>query len=147
MRVLIDTNVALTYLTRREDPYTEEADEILRMCSDEVLEGAIALHSLSTIWYKARKLQPEKVRAWIRLLCILLTVSGADNRALLAAIDDESFSDFEDAMQDCCASSFSADYIITANLKDFAGKSKIPALTPKEFLELVHNSGQISDLP
>ena len=137
MRILIDTNIALTYLTRRDDPFTEEADTILRMCSNEELEGSIALHSLSTIWYHARKLEPDKVRAWIKQLCILLTVTGTDNRSLLSAIDNASFSDFEDAMQDCCAASFDADYIITANKKDFKGKSQVPALTPAEFLNLI----------
>ncbi len=49
MRVLIDTNIAITYLTRRSDPYPEESDRILLMCAKGEIEGAIALHSLSTI--------------------------------------------------------------------------------------------------
>ncbi len=65
----------------------------------------------------------------------MLTISGADNKAVLEAVNDVSFRDFEDALQDCCAAAFEADYTITANKKDFKGVSRIPALTPKEFLE------------
>lgn len=105
-------------------------------CAREEIEGALAFHSLSTIWYQTRKLPEETRRDWIRQLCELLTISGADNPAVLEAINDEAFQDFEDALQDRCAVSFQADYTITANVKDFRGVSKVPALTPKEFLAL-----------
>ena len=145
MRILIDTNVALTWLTRRADPFLAEADQILNMCANDQIEGAIALHSLSTIWYHARKLDPVKVRSWMRQICVLLTVCGADNAALLAALDRSSITDFEDAMQDCCAASFRADYIVTSNIKDFRGKSQITALTPREFLNIfVRNDSSVS---
>lgn len=136
MRVLIDTNVALTYLSGREDPFSNEVDIIMRKCAEEKIEGAIALHSLSTIWYQTRKLPEETRRDWIRQICELLTVSGTNNDAVLAAINNNEFKDFEDALQDCCAASFQADYTITANVRDFKSVSNIPALTPKEFLEL-----------
>ena len=134
MRILIDTNVALTYVSGREDAFSREAEQIMLMCAEEKVNGAIAFHSLSTIWYHARKLPDETRREWIRQICSLLTVSGADNNALLSAIDNVQFKDFEDAMQDCCAASFQADYIITANISDFKGNSQIPAITPADFL-------------
>lgn len=137
MRVLIDTNVALTYVSGREDPFSKEVDIIIRKCAEDELDGAIALHSLSTIWYQTRKLPDDTRRDWIRQICKLLTVSGTDNEAVLDAINHTEFKDFEDALQDCCASAFQADYTITANIKDFKGVSNIPALTPKEFLELL----------
>ena len=136
MRVLIDTNVALTYVSGRDDPFSNEVDAIMQKCAKEEIEGALAVHSLSTIWYQTRKLPDATRRDWIRQLCELLTISGANNKAVLSAINDESFKDFEDALQDCCATSFEADFTITANIKDFKGISKVPALTPKEFLEL-----------
>ena len=136
MRVLIDTNVALTYVSGREDSFSNEVDTIMQKCAKGEIEGALAFHSLSTIWYQTRKL-PEAIRRdWIRQLCELLTISVADNNAVLRAVNDVNFKDFEDALQDCCATTFEADYTITANIKDFKGVSNIPALTPKEFLEL-----------
>ncbi len=47
MRILIDTNVALTYVSGREDPFSNEVDIIMRKCANEEIEGAIALHSLT----------------------------------------------------------------------------------------------------
>ena len=136
MRVLIDTNIALTYLSGREDPFSNEVDTIMRKCAEEEIEGAIAFHSLSTIWYASRKLPDATRRDWIKQICELLTVSGADNKAILGAVDHTDFKDFEDALQDCCAGAFHADYTITANVKDLKGVSNVPALTPKEFLAL-----------
>lgn len=42
---------------------------------------------------------------------------------------------FEDCVVAKCAESCNADYIITRNVKDFAGSS-VRAITPEEFLEL-----------
>ena len=136
MRVLIDTNVALTYVSGREDPFSEDVDTIMRRCAEEEIEGAIAFHSLSTIWYATRKLPDATRRDWIKQICEILTVSGADNTAILDAVSHTEFKDFEDALQDCCAGTFHADYTITANTKDFKGVSNIPVLTPREFLVL-----------
>lgn len=136
MRVLIDTNVALTYLSGREDPFSKEIDIIMRKCAEEKLDGAIALHSLSIIWYHTRKLPEQTRRDWIKLLCELLTVSGADNKSVLDAVNDVEFRDFEDALQDCCAVSFHSDYIVTVNIKDF-DKSNVKALTPDELIKLL----------
>ena len=107
MRVLIDTNVALTYVSGREDPYSEEVDMIMQKCANEEIEGAIALHSLSTIWYQTRKLPDETRRDWIKQICELLTIAGAENEAILKAVNNIEFKDFEDALQDCCAASCS----------------------------------------
>ncbi len=137
MRVLIDTNLAFTYVTGREDPFSSEIDRIMELCSTEKIEGVLAYHSLSTIWYLMWKAPDEKRREVMRLLCELLTLSGADNETVLAAINDPAFKDFEDAMQDCCAVDSKADYILTANIKDYAGHSKVPALTPKDFLSMM----------
>ena len=136
MRVLIDTNIALSYVSGREDPFSTEVDEIMRKCAEEEIEGAIAFHSLSTIWYATRKLPEKTRRDWIKQICELLTICGADNDSILEAVENTDFKDFEDALQDCCASIFTADYTITANIKDFENVSKIQALTPKEFLQL-----------
>ena len=137
MRVLIDTNLAFTYVTGREDPFSSEIDRIMELCSTERIEGVLAYHSLSTIWYLMRKAPDEKRREVMRLLCELMTLSGADNETVLAAINDPAFKDFEDAMQDCCAVDSKADYIITANIKDYAGHSRVPALTPQDFLSMM----------
>ncbi len=140
MKILIDTNVAITYISGRNDPYSSEIEEIMRLCAQEKIEGILAFHSLSTIWYVSRKVPENERRKWIRKLCTLLTISGADNELILKAIDNTDFSDFEDALQDCCAVEAEADYIVTVNKRDFTGHSTIAPLTPEEFLSIFKQS-------
>ena len=108
----------------------------MRLCGEEKIEGSLAFHSLSTIWYVSRKIPDEERRKWIRKLCILLTISGADNQLILEAIDKTHFKDFEDALQDCCAVESESDYIVTVNKRDFTGHSTVPAVAPDEFLAI-----------
>lgn len=56
MVVLIDANIALTYLTGREDPYTNSVCKIFDMNEDGKLDLCLAFHSLSILWYVLRKL-------------------------------------------------------------------------------------------
>ncbi|MBR5345285.1 MAG: PIN domain-containing protein [Clostridia bacterium] len=136
MRVLIDTNLVLTYVSGREDKYSEQTDQIMKLCAEEKVEGFVAFHTLSTVWYIARKLPNETRRDWIIQICELLTLSGADNQAVLKAVHNLDFKDFEDALQDCCAQTSLADYIVTANIRDFA-HSDVPAVTPDQFLKIL----------
>ena len=46
-----------------------------------------------------------------------------------------SMPDFEDAVVDAVAARNGADYILTRNIRDFAGSS-VPAITPAEFLKV-----------
>ena len=136
MKVLIDANVAITYISGRDDPFSSEIEKIMRLCAEEKIEGFIALHSLSIIWYVSRKAPDEERRKWIKKLCTLLTVSGTNNQLILDAIEKVDFKDFEDALQDCCATEAETDYIVTVNKRDFAGHSIVQAVDPKEFLSI-----------
>ena len=137
MKVLIDTNVAYTYITGRPDPFSADIVTMMDLCSLEKFEGILAYHSLSTIWYLTRKADEQQRRDALMTLCDLLTLSGAKNDLVRTALADKEFKDFEDAMQDCCAIESECDYIITVNTKDFSGHSKIPAITPSELLQLL----------
>ena len=75
----------------------------------------------------------------LRQLCVILTVTAADQQTVMQAIDNDSFKDFEDNLQDCCAAYAQADYIITGNVKDFEGISKVTAIDPAAFLTLISN--------
>lgn len=52
---LIDTNVIINFITKREDPYKEECVEIMRLCAEGAFEGYIAFHSLSVMLSGSRK--------------------------------------------------------------------------------------------
>jgi len=136
MKVLIDTNVLIDYMAERE-PYFEDARKILLFCGQNKIEGCIAAHSVSNIFYILRKHIPESERRTIlKNLCTITTVIEIDRQKLVNALDNVDFSDMEDCLQSECADVFKADYIITRNIKDFE-KSSIPPILPADFIKLL----------
>ena len=117
--LLIDTNILLNYITNREDPYLEQSVEIVRKCAIGECTGYIAFHTLSTLWYVLRKRSDSVRRQNLKDICEIFTVATASQTEILDAIEKDSFSDFEDCLQDKCAKDVGADYIITCNVRDF----------------------------
>ena len=136
MLVLIDTNVLLDVIARRE-PYVIFSEKIIDLCRQEIINGAIAGHSVLNAMYVLRKNFTLTERKEIFLsLCEFLYVESVDFGKIIQALKDDNFSDFEDCLQMQCALSLHADYIVTRNVKDFA-TSEIPAITPEEFLKIL----------
>ena len=136
MVVLIDTNVALDFLTMRQ-PYYDDARNVIRICADEQIQGYIAFHSLPNIFYILRKSHSETDRReMLKQLCFVLKVTGASHEKVCNAIERNDFPDFEDCLQDECAKEVSADYIVTRNVEDFQ-YSQIKAITPQKLLEIM----------
>lgn len=139
MVLLIDTNVVLDYLLKRE-PHYVNAVQLIDYCTNSEMKCHIAFHSMSTIWYHLRKHFDLKERRQLLLsVTDLLTVTGASHNAVVVAILNEDFPDFEDCLQEKCALQCDADYIVTRNVKDFAA-SKIPAVTPAKMCEIISQS-------
>ena len=135
LKVLIDTNVAMTFLTKRKDPFTEESKDVMLLCAKGEIDGYLAFHSLSTIWYLGRKLSEDDARRMLDTICRLLGIVGASQEEILEAVNNKEFKDFEDCLQDKCAKEAGCDYIVTANIKDFS-TSEVKAVTPDEFLRI-----------
>lgn len=134
---LIDTNVIINFITKRDDPYKDACFEVMRLCAENIFHGYIAFHSLSTIWYVIKKQESEeKARAWLNHICEVLTVTGATHEQVKDAINNLSFRDFEDCLQDECAVHVNAEYIVTCNKKDFK-HAKTPTVTPDVFLKII----------
>ena len=133
---LIDTNVILNYITERDDPFLDDSKRIVELCARERFNGFIAFHSLSIIWYALRKRAVSEGRFWLRSVCDVLTVAGATHEQALEAIDNEMLEDFEDCLQDECAQSVGAQYLVTCNVKDFE-YAKTRVCTPKQFLAIL----------
>lgn len=136
MLILIDTNVLLDVIARRE-PYVIFSEKVIDLCRQEIINGAIASHSVLNAMYVLRKNFTLEERKEIFLsLCEFLYVESVDFGKIIQALKDDDFSDFEDCLQMQCALSLRADYIVTRNVKDFAA-SEIPAVTPEEFLNIL----------
>ena len=138
MKILVDTNVIINYLTCREDKYSEESEQVMTMCAKEKIEGYVAFHSLSIIWYfSGREKKPEEIRReWLDRVCKVLTTASAGHEAIVEAVHNWEFRDFEDNLQDICAQSVGCDYIVTVNTKDYE-HSRTKAVTPAELVQLL----------
>lgn len=140
MVILIDTNIAMDFLTMRQ-PYYNDAQNIIWMCAAERVEGYLAFHSLPNIFYILRKSYSEADRRkMLKKLCRILKVTSVSHEGVCDAIDNTEFSDFEDCLQDECAQEVSADYIVTRNVVDFQ-HSKVKAVSPQEFFAVMELEG------
>lgn len=136
MVALIDTNVLIDYLAERGE-FFEPAKKVLELCAQDKVDGYIAFHSLPNIWFILRKRPDAERREMLEELCKVLTVVGASHQAVLDAIRMQNFKDFEDCLQDKCACTVFADYIITRNGKDFQ-QATTKIVTPQEFCQIVN---------
>ena len=137
MRVLLDTNILIDYISMRS-PFTDAAQAILQLCMEEKIDGCIAAHSVMNAFYILRKeLTANERKSSLADLCNLLTVVDIDKAKILSALANDGFTDVEDCLQTECAKEFSADYIVTRNVKDFQN-STVPAISPDEFLKKVN---------
>ena len=135
MVLLIDANVVLSYITRRQ-PGFDEAYRLMDLCSGDNVDGYIAFHTVSIVWYALRKKPQAERREVLLNLCSVLTVAGASHKDVVEAIKHEEFSDFEDCLQEKCAENIHADYIVTENLRDFK-VSNVMAISPRGMLDVL----------
>lgn len=138
MKVLVDINVILDVILRRE-PYFSDSKRIVDCCISFV-DGYIALHSFATIFYVLNEKEHKDTdfcRNTINNLLYVFDVAGLNKHQLISAINNGSFSDLEDSMQYGSAEACKVDYIITRDSEDFKDSS-IPAITPTAFLALTH---------
>lgn len=135
MKVLIDTNVIMDVLVGRE-PFLQMSRFVVRLCDEGVIEGYLAAHSITNLFYMLRKYyDADECHDIVLNLFDIFTVVGIDESNLMAALKNKSFHDFEDCLQVECGKEVKADYIITRDLKDFT-HSDIECLTPAEFHDI-----------
>ena len=133
--LLIDANVIVDYLLVRQ-PQFSDSTRVLSVCQNNVVKGYVAFHSLPSIWYTLRKSNVPDRRVALTEITDFLEVVGAPHSEVVSAIKNETFPDFEDCLQEKCAVTAGADYIVTGNIKDFK-TSSIPAVTPAEILKIL----------
>jgi len=132
VRVLIDTNVILDFLQKRQ-PFFESAAKVIMVCREQIVQGGISAQSIADMFYILRKDYTSEERRRILLdICQIMDIESIDKYKLISALLNDDFDDFEDCLQTKCAETFNAEYIITRNIKDFS-KSSIPSITPEDF--------------
>ena len=139
MVLLIDTNVVIDYSLVRK-PYYDDVLKLPDYCDKLKIQTYIAFHSVSVIWHVLRKhFPPQERRPILSEITELFTVTAAPHSAVVDAVRNESFPDFEDCLQEKCALQVNADYIVTRNVKDYE-TSQVKAVTPAEMIEIISNS-------
>ena len=78
----------------------------------------------------------NKAKLVLRKLRLILKILPLDDKIIGLALNDETFSDFEDGLQYFIAIENEQEMIITRNLKDFKN-SKLPIMTAKQFIETI----------
>jgi len=134
-RVLIDLNLVLDVLQKREPFYAASAG-VLACAETGLVEGLVAAHTLTTLFYLVAKDQSaERARVTLTELLQFLSVAPVDQAAIEQALNLP-YPDFEDAVQMMAAVQAGAQYLVTRNVQDYRA-GPLPVLQPAELLALV----------
>ena len=130
MRIMLDTNIVIDILEKRE-PFFANSYLVLLNALENGDLCMMPVSAVTDIAYILRKSGDVKDKLLKLSYMISLTDVTADdfNEAVKSDIPD-----FEDALLAACAKRNKADCLVTRNVKDFA-KSPVRAITPKQFLK------------
>ncbi|SFS47980.1 Predicted nucleic acid-binding protein, contains PIN domain [Porphyromonadaceae bacterium NLAE-zl-C104] len=130
--LLIDTNIVVDLLSRRENFY-QEAQELFTLADENDVKLFIsALTFANTHYLLLRHLSENEARKVMIKFKLLVKILPLEDKILELALASD-FRDFEDAIQYHTALENKLNIIITRNKKDFK-TSRIPVLTAKEYL-------------
>jgi predicted nucleic acid-binding protein len=132
-RILLDTNIIIDLLAKRE-PWYNEAASLFSLAEKKSFELYVsALSFANTHFILSRQLKPDHAKQVLRKLKLLVSVLDLTDKILELSLNDIEFGDFEDAIQYFSAIENKIEIIITRNLNDYI-KSKLPVMTAEQFL-------------
>jgi predicted nucleic acid-binding protein len=135
-KLFVDTNIVIDLLSRRQ-PFFEEAAELFSLADKKQIELSVSSLTIANTSYALlRQMDSNKAKSVLRKLRLILKVLPLDDKIIGLALNDETFSDFEDGLQYFTAVEYEQELIITRNLRDFKN-SKLPAMTAKQFIETI----------
>lgn len=138
MRAVIDTCVILDYIQGRE-PFFNDALNLAIGRANHEFEGYITAGSLTDLYYIIHRHthSSTETRKLITGLTLLFGLTDTCAEDCINALHN-GMADYEDAVMSETARRIRADYIVTRNEKDYS-KSKVPAISPGEFLMKLDN--------
>lgn len=135
IKVFFDLNIILDVLQERE-PFYETSAQLLAHAETGRIQGFIAPHSLTTLFYLIQKDQSSAhAKVTITNLLQILKVAAVDQSTIEQALSLP-YKDFEDAVQMMAAVQCKADYLVTRNVKDFR-PAPMSVIQPSELLALI----------
>jgi len=131
--ILIDTNIVIDLLAKREEFYNEAA-ELFSLADKKELKLSISsLNFANTNYVLSKQKSAKEAREILRKFKVLVNILNLDHKIIELALSNEEFTDFEDGLQYYSALENNVDLILTRNKKDFKN-SKLPVLTAEEYL-------------
>ena len=135
-KIFIDTNIVIDLLSRR-NPFFEEAASLFSLADKKQIELSVSsLTIANTSYILLRQTNSKKTKSVLRKLRLIVEILPLDDKVAGLALNDDTFTDFEDGLQHFTAIENNQDIIITRNLKDFKN-SKMPVMTARQFLETI----------
>lgn len=136
MKVFLDSDVLIDYLTARE-PFLEEIKIIIQKGIRKEISLFTSSLIIANIHYFISKAENAKQAIYkIDKLTSFIKILNVGEAEILESLKSK-FTDFEDSIQSSCATNSKMDILITRNIKDFK-HSKLPILTPQEFLSKIN---------
>ncbi len=135
MRLMIDTNIFIDVLTKRE-PFYHNSKLVLDLCENKKVQGFLSASAVTDIYYLVRRCVHDDDIAYDALGSVLdiVKILPITNDDILSAYMQKA-PDFEDCLLAMCAKVNKCDAIITRNKKDFQ-TFDIDLLSPEELLDM-----------
>ena len=140
MKLLIDTNVVLDVLLRRE-PFFRTAAEVLNLTQRDEVREYVSASAITDIYYIANKQMKDRdaVRDLLKRLLMIVSVAAVSEWEIQNALN-LAWGDFEDSVQYSVALLNEMDGIVTRNPSDYQD-ANIRIWLPEQALELFANEG------
>lgn len=135
-KLLIDTNIVIDLLSRRE-PFYDEVATLFSLAEKKQVELTVSsLTIANTSYVLLRQMDTNRAKSILRKLRLIVSILPLDDKVVGLALNDETFPDFEYGLQYYTAIENGQNLIITRNLKDFKN-SKLPVMTARQFIETI----------
>lgn len=135
-KVLLDTNIVIDLLAKRE-PFYQEAAKIFTLADRKVINLYVSALSFANVNYiLLRQRKPEEAKLILRKLKLLVGILSLDEKIISLSLNDNDFKDYEDALQYYSAIENNIEVIISRNQKDFQN-SKLPVMTADQLINLI----------
>lgn len=135
MKILIDTNIVLDVMLKRE-PFYKLSLEILSLAKKDDIEEYVSASAITDIYYLAYRQLRDKVivNKLMKELLTVVSVASVSGQEIENALSLE-WNDFEDSVQYSVAFLQEMEGIVTRNPNDYK-EAKIKVWKPEE---LLHN--------
>ena len=133
MKVLVDTNVVLDVLLKRE-PFCKDSTVILYLAKCAIIGAFLPAVSMTNVFYILRKngKSCDEAHQELDKLNIIFNIAPVSDTTISTALALR-WKDFEDAVQFASAKESNVDFIITRNKADYISPD-IPCMTTTEFI-------------